>query len=193
MIIWKISFTFLEDKPNMIIRKIFRIIFIVAVLCDIVCLSCNPLFGVEIRYDNAIFYSIYITLISSFALIPMKRVMMWIFYPVIVLAMTVNFFSQAFFDLKFTTADYIQTYKSPHNKNTLIIGTYKALYWGTDCEYSFYKSTGIFFKKKICNNVTINDMQLFVETIRWIDDYNVSIQCQIKSKGKFSDFKINLR
>lgn len=192
------------------IRRLFRIIFIVTVSFELICLIGKLLFNVEFLYDNVIFYSIYISLISSFAVIPKKRVMMWIFYPLIVLLMAVNFYEQFLYSWKVPT--FTNTYKSPRHINTLYIGNYVAIYFGGIYEYSFYKSTGIFFKKKICENVSVSTYRisfdkklsenvsgtrtgifLELDTLRWIDDYTVSIKSWSNSTGKLSDFKIDLR
>jgi hypothetical protein len=182
----------------------------VTVSFELICLIGKLLFDVEFLYVNVIYYSIYISLISSFAVIPKKRVMMWIFYPLIVLLMAVNFYAPFWYMLKIPS--YTNTYKSPRNINTLFIGNYVVIYFGGVYEYSFYKSTGIFFKKKLCENVSVSSYKisfdkklsenvsgtetgifLELDTLRWIDDYTVSIKSWSNSTGKLSDFKIDLR
>jgi hypothetical protein len=168
----------------------------VTVSFELICLIGKLLFDVEFLYVNVIYYSIYISLISSFAVIPKKRVMMWIFYPIIILLMPVNLYEQFLYG-GWMAPTYTTTYKSPRHINTLYIGNSVVIYFGGIYEYSFYKSTGIFFKKKICENVstTVNGHHIYleIETLRWIDDYTVSIKRSSNSIRKLSDLIIDLR
>ncbi len=161
-------------SKNLKIRDLLLIIFFTSIFLEIVYFTCKPLLHVEFRYFYAIFYFVFVTLISGVILVPQKRLFMWIFYPLIALALLIN---TLLFILSSTDPYYTKAYLSPHHQRVLIIDEEHNLLEPYDTTYSFYVVKTKIFKRKICKDVVSTDKNLDLKSLVWIDDSTVKINC----------------
>ncbi len=175
----------MTDKIKYYTRKIFQILFFASILFTAICFYCKPLFGVEFIYDRAIFISVLVTLLSAFSVVPLTKFYMWLFYPLIILAVCA--FTYYSFLLVFLLCGSINIYKSPSHTNILIIKE-TGLYSTT---YQFYAVKDIFFKKEIDNSqFDVPDQaskgggqfvpdftppKYVIKSVTWCDEYTVKV------------------
>jgi hypothetical protein len=153
-------------------RKILLILFFVSIFFEIIYFTCKPLLHVEFRYYSAIFYFVFVTLLSGVILVPQKKLFMWILYPLIAFVLLAN---TLLFLLVITSPDYTKSYLSPHHQRVLIIEEEHNMSEPYDITYSFYVVKAKIFKRKICKDVVSTENNLDLMNLVWIDDSTVKI------------------
>jgi hypothetical protein len=178
----------MKEKIKYYTRKIFQILFFASILFTAICFYCEPLFGVEFIYDRAIFISVLVTLLSAFAVVPLTKFYMWLFYPLILLTVCAFIYYSFLF---FLLSGSIHIYKSPGHTNTLIIketGIFAT-------KYQFYAVKGVLFKKEFNNSEfdvpnqastggggmfmptpgTFKPPKYVIKSVTWSDEYTVKV------------------
>jgi energy-coupling factor transporter transmembrane protein EcfT len=159
------------ETTKKILRKTALIFFIISMLFNIIYFYSESIFGVDFIYGGIIFYSLVVTFLTIIAFIPRKKVMMWVFYPLIFICLSLTLFFYWFWYTKIWHNGYLYEFSSPDKKTVIMIENEEFLgHWNT----RVYVKKGSYFKKRIDDNIISDDGSFHISRneyyLKWIDN-----------------------
>lgn len=164
------------DRTKKTLHKTALILFIISMLFNIIYFYSESIFGVDFIYGGVIFYSLGVTFLTAIAFIPRKKVIMWVFYPLIFICLSVTVFLYWFWYTEIWHNGHLYEFSSPDKKTVIMMESEEFFgHWKT----RIYIKKGSYFKKRIDNNTISDDGSFHISqneySLKWIDNNTFKI------------------